>query len=257
MSRDFTIEIYNELLGAFISEGYIFQTYRDFILDPAEKVVILRHDVDDRKLHSLKFAQMQNQLGIKATYYFRVVPESFDSELMKEIESMGHEVGLHYEEMDLARGDREKAYNLFLNHLKTFREIVDVKTICMHGSPKSKFDNKDIWRDHDYRSLGLIGEPYFDLNVDEVFYITDTGMMWDGNKYSIRDRMGNGDHHLSFHSTQQIIQSLRAGNFPKKCMMNFHPQRWHEDSFNWYLEKLGQSAKNIVKRMMLYYRNAG
>jgi hypothetical protein len=132
LSRDFTIEIYKELLDAFISEGYTFQTYRDFILAPAEKVVILRHDVDDRKLHSLNFARIQNQLGIKATYYFRVVPESFDSKMMKEIESMGHEVGLHYEEMDLARGDREKAYELFLNHLKTFRAIVNVKTICMH-----------------------------------------------------------------------------------------------------------------------------
>jgi hypothetical protein len=174
---------------------------------------------------------------------------------MKEIEFMGHEVGLHYEEMDFARGDREKAYQLFLNHLKTFRAIVDVKTICMHGSPKSKFDNKDIWKDNDYRALDLIGEPYFDLNVNEVYYVTDTGMMWDGHRYSIRDRMSNGGHQLSFHSTQQIIQSLRAGNFPKKCMMNFHPQRWHENSFHWFAEKLGQSAKNVVKRILLFYRN--
>jgi hypothetical protein len=255
LSRDFTIEIYKELLEAFISEGYTFQTYRDFILAPAEKVVILRHDVDDKKLHSLKFAQIQSQLGIKATYYFRIVPESFDPAIMKDIEFMGHEVGLHYEEMDFARGDREKAYQMFLNHLKTFRAIVDVKTICMHGSPKSKFDNKDIWKGNDYRTLDLIGEPYFDLNVNEVYYLTDTGMMWDGHRYSIRDRMGNGGHQLSFHSTQQIIQSLRTGNFPKKCMMNFHPQRWHENSFHWFVEKLGQSAKNVVKRILLFYRN--
>lgn len=256
MSRDFTIDVYKALLDAFIAEGYTFQTYQDFILDPAEKVVILRHDVDDRKLHSLKFAQIQKQLGIKGTFYFRVVAESFDAAMMRDIEAMGHEVGLHYEEMDIAKGDREKAYVLFLNHLKMFRSIVEVKTICMHGSPKSKYDNKDIWKDHDYRELDIIGEPYFDLNVDDVFYITDTGMMWDGHQYSIRDKMRNGWEGLSFHSTQEVIQAIQNGNFPKKCMMNFHPQRWHESSWKWVLEKMKQSAKNIVKRMLLYYRRA-
>lgn len=256
MTRDFTLEIYKVLLDAFIAAGYKFQTYRDFILAPEEKVLILRHDVDDKKLHSLKFAQIQSQLGIQGTYYFRIVPESFDPPMMKDIEAMGHEVGLHYEEMDLANGDREMAHQLFISHLERFRSIVDVKTICMHGSPKSKFDNKDIWIEHNYRDLGLIGEPYFDLNVDEVFYLTDTGMMWDGDRFSIRDRMGNGGKDLSFHHTQDIIHAIQSGNFPKKCMMNFHPQRWHENTVNWSIEKVKQSAKNVLKGILLYYRKS-
>jgi len=41
-------------------------------------------------------------MGIRGTYYFRIVPESFDENVIKEIYSMGHEVGYHYEDMSLA-----------------------------------------------------------------------------------------------------------------------------------------------------------
>lgn len=255
MPKDFTISIYKELLEAFVAGGYSFQTYRDFIQSPKERVVILRHDVDDRNSHSFLFAEIQQSMGIQGTYYFRVVPESYHPEMMRTMQSMGHEIGLHYEEMDFAKGNIDAAYGLFLQHLKMFREVVNVDTICMHGSPKSSFDNKEIWRHYAYQDLGLIGEPYFDLNLDEVFYLTDTGMMWDGNKYSIRDKMSSERFNCSFHSTQEIILSLRKGLFPNQCMMNFHPQRWHSDNQKWREEKLKQSLKNIVKRILLLFRN--
>ncbi len=60
-------------------------------------------------------------------------------------------------------------------NLERFRKIYPVKTICMHGSPLSKYDNKEIWEKYDYRDYGIIAEPYFDIDFDEVFYITDTG----------------------------------------------------------------------------------
>ena len=60
-----------------------------------------------------------------------------------------------------------------------------VKTICMHGSPLSKWDNRDLWKRYNYRDYGIIAEPYFDVDFDEVFYITDTGRRWDGDKVSI------------------------------------------------------------------------
>ena len=83
------------------------------------KKIFLRHDVDDLKLNSLKFAQIQHKMGIVGTYYFRMVPESFDKDVILEIANMGHEIGYHYEDMDFANGDPEKALAYFKNHLKT------------------------------------------------------------------------------------------------------------------------------------------
>lgn len=36
---------------------------------------------------------------IKAKYYFRVVLESWNEKIIKEIASLGHEVGYHYEDL--------------------------------------------------------------------------------------------------------------------------------------------------------------
>jgi hypothetical protein len=59
----------------------------------------------------------------------------------------------------------------------------------MHGSPRSKYDSKDIWHKFSYCDLGIIGEPYFDTDFSQVFYLTDTGRRWDGYKVSVRDKI--------------------------------------------------------------------
>jgi len=188
VNRDFTVKIYKNLLASFISAGYSFQTYRDFTTQPKEKTIILRHDVDARKNHSLQFAKIQHEMGIVGTYYFRMVPQSFDEGVIREIASMGHEIGYHYEDMDFAKGDVDKAYEMAKKHLAQLREVAEVKTICMHGSPRSPYDNKEVWKKYDYRELGIIAEPYFDLDFSKVLYLTDTGRRWDGEKVSIRDK---------------------------------------------------------------------
>lgn len=43
----------------------------------------------------------------------------------------------------------------------------------MHGSPLSKYDNREIWKKYDF---------------NQFFYLTDTGRRWDG-KYAVRDKV--------------------------------------------------------------------
>jgi len=251
--RDFTINIYRQLLSALKESGYSFIRFEDYCRGNFDsgQWVILRHDVDARKFNSLAFAQIQSKLGIRGTYYFRVVPESFDVEVMQEIHHLGHEVGYHYEDMDWAKGSRQKAYRMFIDHLKQFREVVPISTICMHGSPRSSFDNKDVWLEYNYRDHGIIGEPYFDVDFDEVFYMTDTGRRWDGHKVSVRDAINTNVHWPSYHNTQEIIYAIHAGSFPRKVMFNFHPQRWDNNYWHWTKELLTQNVKNQIKRIII------
>lgn len=251
--RDFTLVVYRQLLDSMKAAGYSFQTFSQYLHAPAKKVILLRHDVDDRKLHSLEFARIQHEKGIVGSYYFRMVPESFDEGVIREIYALGHEVGYHYEDMDFAKGDPQKAIKLFEQHLERLRKIVPVTTICMHGSPRSRFDNKDVWKQYNYRNYGIIGEPYFDLDYKSVFYMTDTGRRWDGHAVSVRDKVE--DHFgLRFHTTQQIIQRLGEGQFPEKAMINFHPQRWTDDSRLWLVDKHRQNVKNAVKYVLIKVR---
>jgi len=220
---------------------------------PAQKVAVLRHDVDVRKLNSLEFAKIQHERGICGTYYFRMVPVSFDEKVILQIHELGHEIGYHYEDMDFADGDPHKAIDLFQKHLHKLRKIAPVSTICMHGSPRSKYDNKDLWNFYNYKDYGIIGEPYFDLDFKSVFYLTDTGRMWDGHKVSVRDKVENNLKH-SFHTTHDILACLQKEQFPNAVMFNFHPQRWMDHPLRWIREKYTQNLKNMIKYWLIKLR---
>lgn len=252
--RDFTLLAYQQLLDSLQQAGYQFQTFAEFIQKPAARSIMLRHDVDDRKLHSLEFARIQHKRGIVGTYYFRMVPESFDEAVIREIHDMGHEIGYHYEDMDFAGGDPHQAIILFEKHIEKLRKVAPVSTICMHGSPKSKYDNKDVWKHYNYRNYNIIGEPYFDIDFTKIFYLTDTGRMWDGHKVSVRDKVSN-HFGLSFHTTFQIIDSIRNSELPDKVMFNFHPQRWTDDSVLWLKERNTQRVKNLAKYLLIKMRH--
>jgi len=260
-NMDFTINKYTELIELLISKNYHFYTYNDFhLIDKTQsnRIVTLRHDVDKKKYNSLEFAKIQCKLGIKGTYYFRVVPESFDEKVIKEIASMGHEIGYHYETMDTSRGNIDKAYDEFCFYLEKFRQIIPVTTVCMHGSPLSKFDNRDIWKKYDYKNLGIIAEPYFDLDFNKVFYLTDTGRRWDGSNVSVRDKSMNSNIICNelflmkkFHSTNNLINGINESDFPNLIMMTFHPQRWTNNRLDWTSELILQNLKNQIKKFIV------
>ncbi|MCK5078375.1 MAG: hypothetical protein KAR09_00440, partial [Bacteroidales bacterium] len=186
---DFTIKTYEHLLTALKEADYQFQTFAEFMETPAEKAIVLRHDVDAKKWNSYHFAKIQAGMEIKGTYYFRMIRKSFSKRVIREIATMGHEIGYQYEIMDTFRGDVDGAYNEFCRKLEIFRKLVTIKTICMHGSPLSKYDNHSIWEKYDYKKLGIIGEPYLDIDFSEVLYLTDTGRKWNGEKMSVRDKV--------------------------------------------------------------------
>ena len=110
-----------------------------------------------------------------------------------------------------------------------------------HGSPMSKYDSKDIWKEFNYKDYGIIGEPYFDVNFNEVMYLTDTGRTWKNQKISIRDHV---DSRFSFDisSSNDLIQKLKKEVLPDQIMFNFHPQRWTNNPYfgvrNWFSKTL-------------------
>ena len=257
---DFTTTYYKLLLQA-LDEYYTLQSFEEFLKNPVEESIILRHDVDMLPPNSLLFAQIQAELGVKGSYYFRSVPCSWDEKIILEIRDLGHEVGYHYENMDTCHGDIDKAWDDFRYHLERLRKLAPVSTICMHGSPRSPYDNKELWKKYDYRSLGIKGEPYFDINFDKVFYLTDTGRRWDGWKTSLRDKVPQQEkwikERLVFHSTGDIIEAVHNKRLPDKIMFTFHPQRWNDKLLPWMKEFVWQEVKNVGKRFLVKVRSQG
>lgn len=271
---DFTFQKFNEILDCFQGNGYTFQSFEDYLKAPDEKVVILRHDVDRSPLHSLNTARLENSKGIRGTYYFRSVKESNNPAVIKEIAELGHEIGYHYEDVSMAEGGRQKAegrrhttrdarrteeelvkiaIESFSQNLKKLRELAPVKTICMHGSPMSKWDSRVLWKYYDYRDFGILGEPYFDIDFKKVLYLTDTGRKWNGNKSSVRDKVFQkkfDDLKVRLKSSDNILAAAFANELPLHMMITIHPQRWSDDLFIWAWEYGTQTLKNTIKRLI-------
>ena len=239
---DFTINKYRQLLHALQTYGF--------------ESLVLRHDVDLLPENSLRTARLEASMGMSGVYYFRAVPESWDEAIIREIAALGHEVGYHYESLTTCNGDVGAAYQDFCQNLERLRKLVPVKSICMHGSPRSPYDSKDIWKKYDYHALSIENEPYLDTDFSKVFYLTDTGRRWDGYKVSVRDKIPQYQDEwtakgLTFRTTDDVIEGLRHGRIPKNLMMTVHPQRWNPFGPQWVKEYLLQNAKNVVKKVIV------
>lgn len=235
---DFTINTYLQFLD-FLSD-YKFYPFVSFPKKSSQKWAILRHDVDLLPKNSLVFAQIQHRLGIPGTYYFRIIPDSFDPRIIEQIEQLGHEIGYHYEDVDFVAkqmyaGNRtvrdkslnpdlviERAVESFSANLATLRKYADVKTICMHGSPRSPWDSRLLWGRYHYRDFNLIGEPYFDLDFNQVAYYTDTGRRWDGETVNVRDKpMAEVRDFQNIIQLLKLWQRQRKVNYLRKSCSRF------------------------------------
>jgi hypothetical protein len=264
--RDFTAETFQLLLSSIKSAGYTFMTVASYLRDPVTSTVILRHDVDAKPGNALACAELENRLGISGTYYFRAGPGSYDKAMIREISRLGHEIGYHYEDLAVAKGDYEKAIILFAENLAKLRRVVPIETICMHGSPLSKYDNRKLWEKYDYRKFGISGEPYLDIGYDMVHYLTDTGRCWDGERFNLRDKVKPGQRLSSrekvpqenyfkavvesMHSTFDIITTLKKNLLPSVMLITIHPQRWNSRLMPWITELVLQNGKNVVKSII-------
>lgn len=246
------------MISVLLEKDYRVITFAEYLRgEKPNRFVILRHDVDRKPENSLAVAKIEKELGVKTSYYFRAVSESWDNEIIREIASLGHEIGYHYESLTTCKGNLRDAYKDFEQNLARLRALVPVQTICMHGSPRSPYDSRNLWKgDKSYKDLGITGEPYFDVDFSDVFYLTDTGRRWDGFKVSVRDKIekfqdvwaANG---LIFHSTDDILRALESGTLPHHLMITTHPQRWNSSPLPWIKEYIIQNIKNTIKFLLI------
>lgn len=296
-NRDFTVSMYRKLLLALKESGYAFSTFEEYSLSPGQKIAIMRHDVDRRARNALRLAEVESEMGIKGSYHFRVDSSSNVPEIINRIAGLGHEIAYHYEDMAVAAkmtgkagsssGEEfaTRAYELFRSNLAYFRTFYPVRVISMHGSPAQRTDNRLVWKYFDYHECDIICEPYFDLDYSEMFYLTDTGRRWDGDRYNIRDKalVSNSDlqspgfetwkvrpvrgsllnmtsgslkqgTRYKIHSTKEIISLARSAALPEKLVVNTHPQRWDDSLIPWINELYLQFIKNQLKRFIIKYR---
>lgn len=97
---DFTVEHYRRLLRM-AKSGWKVATYEN--IRWSEGFLLWRHDLDFSLNRSLALAQIESEEGVKATYFvnphseFYNLAEAGQYEIIKQILSLGHDMGLHFD----------------------------------------------------------------------------------------------------------------------------------------------------------------
>lgn len=245
---DFTLKTFKQLLLTLKASGYSFQSVHDFVVNPLDKTVVLRHDSDIWPINDLRMATVENNLGIISTYYFRI-PATFNITIISKIRDLGHEIGYHYEDLATYNGNFNLAINSFSNNLKKMRELYDVKTVSMHGRPLSRWDSRELWQKFKLSDFGIIAEPYLDIDYNKVLYLTENGNRWDGDRSNIRDKVKSNFNH-KIKTTFDLMNCFQKNELPDQIILNIHPARWNDNLFLWTYRYFLQKFKNLAKLML-------
>lgn len=253
--NDFTVAKYRELLSEILRSGYNVYGVAEWLKSNPSKGVLIRHDIDRTPGNALLTARAESDLGIRSTYYCRILPHCFKPHILHEIASMGHEIGYHYEDLALARGDFKEALRLFRIHLTQVRELYPVTTVAMHGSPLAPYDNRLIWKHAKLTDFDLIGEAFQTVDYSNMYYCTDTGRTWGETKANLRDRPAKFLT-ADVDTTNDLIKFV--GSTPNlQLALVTHPERWSDSAFHWHFQKLRDTTFNVAKLLLRSLRAKG
>jgi hypothetical protein len=153
----FSLDYYSSIIKKALSNGYKFCTVTEYFRSgcPKEKHFILRHDIDVRPRTVQQMIDIENQEGVKATYYVRLCGSPynpFDYEIfsnLKSAEKLGHEIGLHTNPLEFAR-------ILNLDPIKVIKS--ELEMLNQHFNITSMSTHRDM--DYAYNSLPWLIESW-------------------------------------------------------------------------------------------------
>ena len=79
--QDFTLTTYKKLIQELPTSGYLFQTFQDFIQQPEDRTVILRHDVDRKPGNALVIAEIEKEAGGRRSEVKRAIARDRDPQI--------------------------------------------------------------------------------------------------------------------------------------------------------------------------------
>lgn len=236
------------------------------------KYVAIRHDVDYFPKRAVRLAEIENQLNISVTYYIRRRFFDDNIETINKIESLGHQIGYHYEEIDT----HQKAPNMqisrdaagfFIGSLLDLDKLgFPIRSVCAHGNPLTDVDNRQVVhlvRDESFLdnlaftfdkevvrqklSGVLLGDASIDITGDDFdLYIPDTGRF--NPRFNLKDRIDNCP--LTGLSSLADLEKILADPQNSRIYMNMHPDRWSGNGFVWLFDFGFDTLKNVLKLLI-------
>lgn len=183
----FTIAHYDELVKLAVENGFTFLTYADELLKSDRKEILWRHDVEFSPDIALKMAKIERKYGVKATYFFQIhsefynVLEPYFTDILKQIQSLGHEIGLHFDAHYYNIETQEALDKYIALDRDYFEQVFGVKlrAFSFHNTNSFILSCEDL----KYGGLFNVYSEYFKKNFQ---YCADSTGYW---RYEILDEV--------------------------------------------------------------------
>jgi hypothetical protein len=175
--NDFTLTNYRKLLLIALN-NYSFSFYSKNN-SYKDKTIILRHDVEFSVLIALEMAKIEKQLGIQSTYFVQLHGDFYNAlesntyNSIKEIESLGHQLALHFDAHFWGVSKEEELERFLEIDKNTFSTYfkVEPKEFSFHNNNEFTLScSKDTY-------AGMIN-VYAEKYKKEVKYCADSTGFW-------------------------------------------------------------------------------
>ena len=174
-------QLYEDFLAKAKARGFAFVRFQDFLPGAPtlpRRYIALRHDVDFAPGYSLEMAELEQAAGVTSTFFVLVDGQFYnplESEVvrqLRQIDSLGHEVGLHFAVSSSVHADlgKEVAFRL-----KVLSSILGkpVRSFSQHDPVNAGFVTVALPCEH----LACVDARQA-IQENDLLYVSDSAMMW-------------------------------------------------------------------------------
>jgi hypothetical protein len=228
--NDFTYEAYESLLLK-AKETYTFSSYHNF--DPASRFLLWRHDVDFSIHNALDFAEIENKNQVKSTYFLHLHSEFYHlleagvADKVRNIISLGHDIGLHFDTHFYNIGNVEQLEKYLLIEKNLLESIfgIEIKVFSFHNT------NPFVLSLDATRYAGLIN-TYSKYFQKEIPYCSDSYGVW------------------RFRRLKEVIDS----SADHSLQVLTHPELWHK-TVKSPIERVKNCIDGRARNTLSFYLN--
>ena len=240
---DFTYKSYEELIKTLRENNYTMCGYNNHNYD---KCAILRHDVDQSTDKASKLASIECNLGVKSTYFFLLSSDFYNIaskknyEAIHRIKAMGHEIGLHFDEMKYntqnldthytydihgtryIRNPHGKIVDLVEKEIRIMSDIlgVEILTVSMHRP-----SNETLVADYRFeKAVNTYSKTFF----EEFKYLSDSRFNW---RESVMDIVKSNTYkklHILTHAFWYEERSMSGCEIIKDFVNSANSERYNQ-----------------------------
>jgi hypothetical protein len=236
---DFTYIAYSQLINRITENGYTFTNYHDYKEVP--KPCILCHDIDYDIEKALKLAKIEAENhSIQTTYFvlintnfYNVFSNSINS-VLKDMIKMGHEIGLHFDEMQYYPPLINQKHELSIEELikkeiSLLEQILEqpVKAISMHRPSQFTLDSNIV--------IPGVANRYSQTFFKDFKYVSDSRHNWREDVESIVFYQQYEKLHILTHPFWYTEQKELCSNKLLSFITNANKERY-EDMCNNFKE---------------------